>query len=101
MARTFDMEDIGVAKQILGIEIHKDRKNGKLSFSLEKYVERILERFEMNKENPVNVPLASHFKLSSGIILGANFSLVGYFSMFSSQKRFTILDFLKPCFAQF
>ena len=36
-----------------------------------------------------------------GIILGANFSLVGYFSMFFSQKRFTILHFLKPCFAQF
>ena len=26
MARTFDMKDIGAAKQILGIEIHKDRK---------------------------------------------------------------------------
>ena len=33
MDRTFDMKDLGAAKQILGIEIHKDRKNGKLSFS--------------------------------------------------------------------
>ena len=33
MAKTFDMKDIGVAKQILGIEIHKDRRNGKPSFS--------------------------------------------------------------------
>ena len=33
MARTFDMKDLGVAKQILGIEIHRDKKNGKLSFS--------------------------------------------------------------------
>ena len=38
---------------------------------------------------------------SAGIILGANFSPVGYFSMFFSQKRFAILHFLKPCFAQF
>ena len=45
MARTFDMKDLGVAKQILGIEIHRVRKNGKLSFSQEKYVEKILERF--------------------------------------------------------
>ena len=39
--------------------------------------------------------------LQSGIILGANFSPVGYLSMFFSQKRFTILHFLKPCFTQF
>ena len=31
----------------------------------------------------------------SGIILGANFSPVGYFSMFFSQKTFAILYFLK------
>ena len=43
------------------------KKNGRLSFSQEKYVEKILERFEMNKAKPVNVPLASHFKLSSGL----------------------------------
>ena len=67
MARAFDMKDLGAAKQILGIEIHRDRRNGKLSFSQEKYVEKILERFGMNKVKPVNVPLASHFKLSSGL----------------------------------
>ena len=40
-------------------------KNGKLGFSQEKYVEKILERFEMNKA--LNVFLASHFKLSSDL----------------------------------
>ena len=33
-------------------------------------------------------------QFGTGIILGANFSPVGYFSMFFSQKRFTILHFL-------
>jgi len=33
MARTFDMKDIMVAKQILGIEIHRYKKNCKLVFS--------------------------------------------------------------------
>ena len=33
IARTFDIKDLGAAKQILGIEIHRDRRNGKLSFS--------------------------------------------------------------------
>ena len=34
MARAFDMKDLGAAKQILGIEIHRDRKNGKINFSV-------------------------------------------------------------------
>ena len=33
MARTFDMKDLGAAKQILAIEIHRHKRNGKLSFS--------------------------------------------------------------------
>ena len=48
------------------------------------------------RENPL-----TFVEYRPGIILGANFSPVGYFSMFFSQKRFTILHFLKPCFAQF
>ena len=67
MVRTFDIKDLGAAKQILGIEIHREKRNGKLSFSQEKYVEKILVRYEMNKENPWNVPLDSHFKISSGL----------------------------------
>ena len=61
------MKYLGAAKQILGIEIHRDRRNGKLSFSQEKYVEKILERFKMKEKKPVNVPLASLFKISSGL----------------------------------
>ena len=48
---------------MLGIEIHRDRRNAKIIFSQEKYVEIRLVRFEMNKEKPMNVPLASHFEL--------------------------------------
>ena len=61
------MKDLGAAKHILGIEIHRDIRNGKLSFSKEKYAEKILVRFEMNKAKPVNVPLASHFIRSSSL----------------------------------
>ena len=65
LSRTFDMKDLGAAKHILGMEIHRDRKNGKLWLSQQKYVEKVLENFSMNNVKPVNVPLASHFKLSS------------------------------------
>ena len=33
MARTFDMKDLGAARQILGMEIFRDRRNGKLWLS--------------------------------------------------------------------
>eukprot|EP00253_Pinus_taeda_P002152 PITA_02152 len=58
------MKDLGAAKHILGMEIQRDRKNGKLWLSQQKYVERVLEKFGMNSVKPINVPLASHFKLS-------------------------------------
>ena len=32
MARAFDMKDLGAAKQILGIEIHRDRRMVRLVF---------------------------------------------------------------------
>eukprot|EP00253_Pinus_taeda_P012129 PITA_12129 len=44
-SRTFDMKDLGASKHILGIEIHRNR-NGKLWLSQQKYVERVLEKFE-------------------------------------------------------
>lgn len=60
----FDMKDLGPAKQILGMEIARDRKAKKLWLSQEKYIERVLERFNMKHAKPVSTPLASHFKLS-------------------------------------
>eukprot|EP00253_Pinus_taeda_P025921 PITA_25921 len=67
MARTFDMKDLGAARQILGMEIFRDMGNGKLWLSQQKYVEKILLRFGMNNVKPVSIPLASHFKLSSNL----------------------------------
>ena len=67
LARTFDMKDLGATNQILGMQIHIDRKNGKMWLSQKKYVEKILQRFGMNKVKRINIPLASHFKLSSGL----------------------------------
>ena len=33
LSRKFDMKDLGATKQILGMEIHRDIKNGKLWLS--------------------------------------------------------------------
>ena len=67
LARAFDMKNLGETKHILGRDIHRDRKNGKLWLSQHNYVEKILMRFGMNDVRPIQIPLASHFNISSGL----------------------------------
>jgi hypothetical protein len=62
--KSFDMKDLGPARQILGMQILRDKKAKKLWLSQEKYVERVLERFNMKHAKPVSTPLGGHFKLS-------------------------------------
>jgi len=64
LANPFAMKDFGVAKQILGMRMTRDRKNHKLTLSQRKYIEKVLKRFNMKNPKPVSIPLASHFKLS-------------------------------------
>ncbi|PRQ29843.1 putative RNA-directed DNA polymerase [Rosa chinensis] len=64
LSKSFDMKDLGPAKQILGMEITRDRQAKKLWLSQERYVERVLERFNMKEAKSVSSPLGNHFKLS-------------------------------------
>jgi hypothetical protein len=53
------MKDPGVTKKILGIEVYRDGKNGKLWLSL--------MRFGMNFVKLVDISLAFHYKPSSSV----------------------------------
>ena len=46
------------------MKITCDKKDGKIWLTQEKYIEKVLERFNMDKAKPVSTPLTSHFKLS-------------------------------------
>lgn len=65
LSKSFAMKDLGPAKQILGMRITRDRSKRLLWLSQERYLEKVLERFNMHKSKPVSTPLAGHFKLSS------------------------------------
>lgn len=65
MKKYFSMKDLGPAKHILGMSIHRDQTKHKLWLSQEKYIEKVLEYFHMENAMPVATPLASHFCLSS------------------------------------
>jgi hypothetical protein len=63
----FEMKDLGAAKKILGMEIHRNREAGKLYLLQKSYVEKVLDRFGMKDAKPVSIPLAAHFRLSSDL----------------------------------
>ena len=65
LSKSFSMKDLGPAKQILGMQIVHDRKAKKLWLSQEKYIQKVLRRFNMDKAKVVSTPLAMHFKLST------------------------------------
>ena len=59
------MKDLGVAKKILGMEIQRDRKVGKLYLSQGHYLEKVLGIFSMDNCKAISTPLTAHFRLSS------------------------------------
>ena len=65
LSSEFRMKDLGTAKRILGMEIHRDLENDKLLLTQGKYARKVLARFNMENCKPVSTPLAPHFKLSS------------------------------------
>ena len=58
------MKDLGGACKILGMEIQRDRRAGKIWLSQQTYHEKVLERFNMGDAKSVMTPLAFHFKLT-------------------------------------
>jgi hypothetical protein len=65
LSSEFEMKDLGRAKKILGMEIKRDRKSSLLFLSQEKYIDKVLHRFNKHDAKFVTTPTASHFKLSA------------------------------------
>jgi len=60
----FAMKDLVPAQQILCMWIMHDKKNKRLWLSQEKYIKKVLDRFNMKDGKPVGTPLTAHFKLN-------------------------------------
>jgi len=65
LSKYFDMKDLGLTTQILGMKISRDRKTRYLWVSQGGYIQKVLERFNMHQTKPVDSPLANHFRSSS------------------------------------
>ncbi|RDX83165.1 hypothetical protein CR513_35947, partial [Mucuna pruriens] len=57
--------DLGPINKILGMQIHRDRKDRKVWLSQKNYLLKILRRFNMQDCKPISTPLPTNFKLSS------------------------------------
>jgi phosphoribosyl-AMP cyclohydrolase len=64
LSSKFDMKDLSAANFILGMEIKRDRANKKLWLNQRKYVETILQRFNMHGSKLIKVPIPIGVKLS-------------------------------------
>jgi len=51
------MKDLGPAKQMLGMRISNDRFEGILNLSQEKYIEKLLSRFNVGNDKTRNTLL--------------------------------------------
>ena len=65
LSREFDIKDLGAAKKIIGMEIHRDKALGRLWLSQSGYVGKVLERFSMENAKPISTHLTNHFRLST------------------------------------
>ena len=54
----FKMKDLGATRKILGIDIERDRNKKSLVLSQEKYLKKVIKKFNMTDSKEVNIPLA-------------------------------------------
>ena len=50
LGQAFEVKDLRLACQILGMQVWQDRQNGTLSFLQKRFVEKLFEKFSMSKE---------------------------------------------------
>ncbi|MCO5577282.1 hypothetical protein L7F22_031109 [Adiantum nelumboides] len=60
----FSMKYLGESEHILGVRVTRQRDQHTLYLSQEKYIEKVLARFNMAEAKPLGVPLQPYVKIS-------------------------------------
>ena len=63
LKKYFKLKDLGLIKDYLGVEIDYDLNKGTLKLNQTKYLNKVLERFNINNKNPKYTPLKANIKL--------------------------------------
>lgn len=63
----FETKDLGVITDILGIHVERDGETGCIKLSQERYVNDLLEKFDMKSAKPVTTPIESNTKVTKDL----------------------------------
>jgi hypothetical protein len=72
LSSNFDMKDLGEASYVLGIQIHRDRRNEVLGLSQKAYLEKVLKKFNMHASKATPVPIQKDDKFGLFNVQGTN-----------------------------
>ena len=91
----FEMKDLGDARVILGMEIVRDRKSRTLRLTQKSYIQKILNRFNLDGAKSESTSLPSHIKITkddcpAGDIGKAEMSKISYASAVGSLVYVTV-----------
>jgi len=64
LSEEFEMKDLGVANQILAMNINRNKSDGSLILSQYKYIGKVLEKFNMHYTKIVSTTLGVQFNLT-------------------------------------
>ena len=64
LTKQFQMKDLGEASYVLGIRIFRDRKNKMLALSQASYIDKILEKYDMQDSKKGDQPMRHGIALS-------------------------------------
>ena len=64
LSNTFEMKDLGNVSYVLGIQIYRDHYKDILGMSQKGYIEKLLQRYNMQDYKPLDTPIVKGDKLS-------------------------------------
>ena len=64
LSRNFEVKDMGEVSYVIGIEIFRNRSQGLLGLSQKAYINKVLERFRMEKCSTSPIPIQKGDKFS-------------------------------------
>lgn len=62
LSKKFEIKDLGIVKECLGMSISFDIQNCTVTFSQEKYIDRLLSKFNMVDCKTINTPMEINLK---------------------------------------
>ncbi len=59
LSKVFKVKDLGEPKVFLGMKMTRDRETRTMTITQEEYIEKILQRFNLENCNPVRTPMVT------------------------------------------